>query len=595
MSIKNKFATAVATASLLAGLFGSAFVPSAMGAVILPVDTVVAKYTTLTEGGEVQQAGSAKVFGFQTEDSDDGVSPSGASVGVNANAYIDIALFTAGAAGAGTTKLDLTDAVNADAVLKATSSNSAVNVGWAYDNDTTDVLPADSDGAGADTDGDGSVDAVACNGDITVATTSSVTDVTGSDNAGALDDTNVAGYPTAHSGVFRLCLAAETNATAATSTITITWDGAVVTTFTVTAVGPIASLTASITGGYKYLAEDNDYLDEWLTIIAKDAAGVQINGAENTVSAEEITLNDWTDNPLNQQGDPIAVFDSSMDGDTIGTGTADIGYDVDDDVCQSETGAGEDDGDAGNSYAVKFEDASGDIVSNAVTITCTLNSDGARVTAVNPEVLTATGSPNATGGITYNETAAGSDDQLSLVATVVDEDGVSLGDGARDMDFDWSFSGDADLDHSTGYATHRATGGVATVGYLEPDTSRFGRFTYTVTAADSDLAITAAGDDAVEKAFTKTFTAINSASSSTITKVRNAAKTIAVFTADMGEDAAFDTVVFTVELKNGTVVEYNRRANANGVAKLTLSKRNTTVYVYATYNDDTNVIKSVFR
>ena len=116
-----------------------------------------------------------------------------------------------------------------------------------------------------------------------------------------------------------------------------------------------------------------------------------------------------------------------------------------------------------------------------------------------------------------------------------------------------------------------------------------------MTALDSDLAITAAGDDAVEKAFTKTFTALNSSSTATLTKVRNAAKTVAVFTANMGEDAAFDVVTFTVELKRGIVVEYNRRANANGVAKLTLSKRNTTVYVYASYLDDTNVLKSVFR
>lgn len=590
MSIKNKFATAVATASLLAGLFGSAFVPSAMGAVILPAGTVVAKYTTLTEGTEVYQPTSAKVFGFQTEDSDDGASPSGASVGVNANAYIDIALFTAGAAGAGTTKLDLTDAINADAVLKATSSNSAVNVGWGYDNDTTDVLPADSDGAGADADGDGSVDAVACNGDITVGTTSSVKDVTGSDNAGALDDTNVAGYPTAHNGIFRLCLAAETNATAATSTITIDWNGAVVATFTVTAVGPVASLTASITDGYKYVAEDNTAISEWFTIIAKDAAGVQINGDDESVSYETVTVVDWADQPDNKNGNQIVAL-SGVSG-TIGTGTAEIGYELEASACSDESGTGEGDGDAGTSYALKFEDASGDVVSNAVTITCTLKSSGARVTALTPEATTNTGSPNGNGGITYNETAAGSDDILDLVATVVDKSGISLGDGAACVDFDWSFEGDADLDDFD-EGCEVAVGGEIVAATLTPDTTRFGRFTYTWTAADSDLST--AANATVEKSFTKTFTAINSASAATITKVRNAAKTTAIFTADMGEDAAFDVVSFTVELKNGTVVVYDRRANGEGVAKLTLSKRNTTIYVYASYNEDTNVMKSVFR
>jgi hypothetical protein len=103
------------------------------------------------------------------------------------------------------------------------------------------------------------------------------------------------------------------------------------------------------------------------------------------------------------------------------------------------------------------------------------------------------------------------------------------------------------------------------------------------------------GEDPVEKTFTFTYTAINSADPVTISKVRNAAKTQAVFTADMGEDAAYEIVYFTVEKANGTVAEYGRRANAIGVAKLTLNRRNTTVYVYASEVDDTDVIKCVFK
>jgi hypothetical protein len=566
-----------------------------MGAVILPVDTVVAKYTTLTEGSEVHQPTSAKVFSFQTEDSDDGASPSGASVGVNANAYIDIALFTAGAAGAGTTKLDLTDAVNAAAVLKATSSNSAVNVGWGYDNDTTDVLPADSDAAGDDTDGDGSPDAVACNGDITVGTTSSVADVTGSNNAGALDDTDVVGYPTAHSGVFRLCFAAETVATAATSTITITWDGAVVTTFTVTAVGPVASLTASITGGYKYVAEGNQSADggdlvSWFTIVAKDAAGVQINGTSTSISNEDVVVNDWADQVDNNQDAQIVALGAG--GNTIGTGTAMVGYDLAADACQTESGDGEEDGDAGTSYALKFEDATGDVVSNAVTITCTLNSDGARVTVVTPEATS--------GSNDYEDADSDGDSKLDLVATVVDADGAPLGDGAGLLTsfdggsdhFDWAFEGDSALRFYR-VAGQDATSGLLLFAHINPDSSRFGRFSYTLTATDSDLS-TDAGEE-VEKEFAKTYTAINSADPATISKVRNAAKTSAVFTADMGEDAAFELVYFTIEKANGNVVEYARRANANGVAKLTLNRRNTTIYVYASESTDTDVIKCVFK
>jgi len=553
MSIKNKFATAVATASLLAGLFGSAFVPSAMGAVILPADSVVPKYTTLTEEAGMHQAGTAKSFGFQTNDAANNDGATNVAIGIN--------LFSSGAAGAGVTQYDLTSAINDAVILKAVSSNSNIELGWAYKT------------AGTEEDcGDTDVDA-------NFAASASVVDVAAADGAGAYGP-----------DVFYLCFAAKAVTTAATSTITVTVDGVVATTFSVTAVGPVASLTASITDGYKYVAEDNAAIDEWFTIIAKDAAGVQINGAATSVSNETVTVSDWTDQVDNAQESSIVALGSNIG--TIGTGTSDIGYELEASACSEESGSGEGDGDAGSSYALKFEDATGDVVSNAVTITCTLNSDGARVTAVTPEATTNTGSPNGAGGITYNETAAGSDDILDLVATVVDEDGISLGDGADCVDFDWDFEGDADLDW-TDNGCDDATGGEYLLGTLEPDTTRFGRFTYTVTAADSDLS-TDAGEE-VEKAFAKTFTAVNSASAASISKVRNAAKTTAIFTADMGEDAAFDVVSFTVELKNGTVVVYDRRANADGVAKLTLSKRTTTIYVYASYNSDTNVMKCVFR
>jgi len=565
MSIKKKFATAVATASLLAGLFGSAFVPSAMAGIYDPTDTIAARYTTLVEEPGLHQAGTAKSFGFQSGDAYDGDGDTDVAIGIN--------LFKS-AGNQYNFELDKNDAVP----LKAVSSNSNVQLAWAYTDAGLEASCTNTDVEGNFGTSSTFVDVPAADMDNT------------EDNAvGDVDD------------VFYLCFAAKRDTTAATSTITVTVDGVVATTFSVTAVGPIASLTASITNGYKYIAEGNRYLDNWLTVIAKDAAGVQINGSATSVSNEELFLADWIDQPENQQGDQISLFSgtpgslSTMDGDPIGSGTAQIAYDLDHNVCSEATTSVDADGDAGFSYVVKVEDdVDGDIVSNGVTITCTLNSDGARVTAVTPEATS--------GGKLYNETAAGSDDLLSLVGTVVDEDGRPLGDGAHDVNFGWEFDGDELLDFSSGigeytedYEDRTVLGGEFTLGTLAPDLSRFGRHTYTVTAADSDLAISGAGDDPVAKEFTKTYLAINSASPSTITKVRNAAKTTAVFTADMGEDAAFDTVYFTVELKNGNVVEYSRRANAIGVAKLTLSKRNTTIYVYASYEDDTNVLKCRFR
>jgi hypothetical protein len=66
---------------------------------------------------------------------------------------------------------------------------------------------------------------------------------------------------------------------------------------------------------------------------------------------------------------------------------------------------------------------------------------------------------------------------------------------------------------------------------------------------------------------------------------RNAAKTRAVITADMTEDNAFERIEFTVELANGNVKTFIRRANASGVATLVQSRRNTTIYVYADVED----------
>jgi hypothetical protein len=550
----------------------------------------------------MDQADTAKSYGFASATSHDtDMDPAGGQTN-DANTYVDIALFTAGAAGLGTTKLDLTAINNVDTILKATSSNANVNVGWAYDNDTTDTLPADlaggvGDAGDADDAGDGSVDAVACTGDISVGTNSSIKDVTGSNNAGGqsfpVGDILVG----AASGVFRLCLTAETATTAATSTITITWGGAVVSTFSVIAVGPVASLTASITHGYKYIAEGNNYRNSWFTIIAKDANGTQINGSDDSVSNDSVDVYAWEDNPLNKQDETVDPFDgTSMSGDYsnfMGDGSSDIYYDLEADTCLAATGPGEEDGDAGSSYTIKFADAASDadVVSNAITITCTLNSSGARVTALTPEALT--------GARDYNEPNSGTDwfkkdDLLSLVATVVDADGKPLGDGADDVNFDWEVtSGDTLLDASIGYesvvAGRTVRGGDFIAATLNPNVTRDGRFTYVITALDSDLDT----DDDVEKAFSNKYTV--GQTDGVLTRTRNAAKTVAVFRADMGEDAAFDIVTFYVELASGRVVEYDRLSNADGVATLTLAKRNTKIYVFADYLGATNQVAARFR
>ena len=116
----------------------------------------------------------------------------------------------------------------------------------------------------------------------------------------------------------------------------------------------------------------------------------------------------------------------------------------------------------------------------------------------------------------------------------------------------------------------------------------------TLSAADSDLGATTN----VAKDFDVVYIAVG-ADDTEISSTRNAAKTRAVITADMTESNAFERIEFFVELSNGTVKTYIRRANAEGVATLVQVRRSTTVYVYADVEDGggstTDVIKVVFK
>jgi hypothetical protein len=559
MSIKKKFATAVATASLLAGLFGSAFVPSAMGAIVVGADTVAAGYTTMTSGGGMYRtSATSSVWGFQSENYED----VDVIAGGNGDAWIEFNLFKAK-----NSALVLTAANNTTVELKALSSNAAVNVGWAYEDDGDSIACNDTSG-GVD--------------DVTFGTSSTFKNV---DGDGTTND-------------YRLCIASELETTAATATITITVGGTVAKAVTVTAVGPVTSLVASL-NSHKYIAEGNLQIDDYITVVAKDAAGVTVNGADNTVSNESVTLADWADQPENAGETQIAAL---LDG---------VGYtDQEDnesfnqyafaaDICNAPDAFGEE-GDAGLSYALKFElDADSDVVSNALTITCTGGLDGARVTAVAAEV---------TSGAELYEGAV--DNDIDVIATIVDVDGRPMGDGAGAIDdldeavgYDMgiSFTGDADLQwdvEGDGDDDTFVIGGTALLGVISPDTDRPGKFTYKITFDDSNLKISEIdGDDAVEKVFTLSYSASYAGDAATITRTRNAAKTVATFKAEFGEDAALVLVEFNVERTDGVVRTYTRRANLDGVATLVLERRNTKVYVHAVWPLEaiTDIVAARFR
>jgi hypothetical protein len=397
--------------------------------------------------------------------------------------------------------------------------------------------------------------------------------------ADVVDDYDVDGGTVAGAGEYTLCLAADTATSAVSTTVTIkaragdsTGSYVTVATLPVQVLGEVASLTASITDGYRYIANDNGALVDWLTIVGKDSAGNILNGGNGTITQYESlpALDNWDDNPENWEEDVIVFLDtvageSAADEDFEEEAMDFSAYSVDGAVCVSNDDP-EDSGDEGNSYTVKFTAGGGDVVSNGITFTCTDND--ARVTKLTPEATS--------GDMEYEEAAPG-DSLLDIDATVVDGAGRPFGDGSSVAcdDFGWTFAGDALLNEAA-IGTDVVAGGICEVTNLDIDVTRMGRFTYTLEAETPDLG----DDDADEVTFTLRYVATGS-DDVTISRTRNAAKTRATISADMGEDNAYLRVEFFVELSNGNLKTYTRRANDAGVAVLIQSRRNTTVYVYA--------------
>jgi hypothetical protein len=78
--------------------------------------------------------------------------------------------------------------------------------------------------------------------------------------------------------------------------------------------------------------------------------------------------------------------------------------------------------------------------------------------------------------------------------------------------------------------------------------------------------------------------------------VKNAAKTRATITVDCGLADSIEYIDWDVELANGDLVPYTRKADIDGVVKLTLNKRRTTVRVQAYCTDgDSEVVTVSFK
>ncbi len=552
MSIKNKLVTAVTTAGLLAGLFGSAFVPAASGAgrpapVADPV-TPKASLTVLTTGAAMDKETGANNFGFLSDDSDE--DDSGATVN------IVVAINSAGNV----------DVETAD--LKATSSNDDVLVAWSYQDDGTADTCDDMDSAG--NDGFSDEDIVEEVADLAAA------------------------------GTYRLCVAAATATTAATSTVgiyaaeagTSADDGWVLLkTVTVTAIGPTDEMDLSITDGYKYVAEDNQALTDWLTIACYDENGTLINDGTDSISVGNDcgTVTEYTSNETRIDTTTIG-FISDATNLADGVTGAKSAWDLDASVCDNETDA--DITDAGQSYALAVQ--IGTVVSNEITITCT-GTDA---------VISSIYASDTAGPQVYDD-GTGDDGKLQIIAVLKDESGRPLGDGmADDQDFgaltvdgataiETEFA-EADLD-TTDVDASEYSGGEMVIADFDDgfDFGRRGKFTYTVSIAAPDLGD--ADADALSVDLTYLATA---AEDVTITYTQGPRKRVATVTVEFGEDEAFERTVFYVENAAGVVKEYLRRANAEGVATFKFARRNSTFYVYADLDDGgapTDIVSIKFR
>jgi len=542
MSIKKKFATAVATAGLLAGLFGSAFVPAAFAtrtSAALPV----AKYTEINEFGLVTNPKSG-VFGYYSSDSDASADNAAEDlVAVNVVIKTSQSAYWDGS-------------ISSSLALTAASSNSAIKLTWAL-----------ASSGGADSPCETRDDA----------------------KANFKTSDTVTGIASAPDGEYKLCFASAKSTSAATSTITVTAAGVVVSTFTMTAMGPVASVSVAVNDG-KYIAGDNNYIDNWATIIIKDAAGTVLNGADNTVSDESsYTVCDSEEQVSNADGviDATDGCTESQWNDALTHGAYD-GLDLNDHVCNAADSYG-DGGDEGKTYALKFN--VDDVDSNAVSITCTGSAEFAKVTKVVAEV---------TSGDTDYLNADTEATDFAINATIVDADGRPLGNGAGSLSrHDMGLNGDklpmtfafkAGLDsclndNTTGFHTE-AIDGVAEIGTLSPADCNPGKKSYSIVVANSDLMVTNGnGDDAVSKTFVLSYTAAFAGHDGDISRTRNKAKTRATITADFGETAAYGKVTFTVTTSTGVDQIFTRNADANGVATLVLNRRNTRIYVYADASD----------
>ena len=640
MSIKKKFVTAVATAGLLAGLFGSALVPSALARGsevptaskthientsngnengLRPVGPGAGSYSDPgnglgyvggdKHGTPMRSSNSWTQYMFENRADDDNDETTN-------DLSLGFTLYGSQVSGGGKDKWN--SITSAD--LTATSSSAAIQVAWAY------AYDGDSDTV----DG-GCEDALIANA---FGTSDSVLNVSGigegGNNTGYDGDTNE--NLDSHDGdghnQYYLCIKAKSYRTPGTATITVTANGVTLPKVTVRALGDLASLSV-VPLSTTTVAQGNGYVPFFFQVQGKDAAGAIINDTSESLSnwgdGSIIDLHEWVDQSgngdydlyergtdadtmvENKAGDPIEFLGGGTNDDwqnhTPATATSrqawarDV-YGLESDTCNGDTYAGAKDGDAGSSYAlgVEMENGVGRVIqsTNAVTITCTGPASSAVLTGFS--ATTFTGKP-----ATQLQMNEGGATKYWITAKVNDKYGKTLGIGGDDSDHTMGWlsavsdgDDDSDLNLVDDFGSgHVARDGKIYVAYIKPDDDLSNNKKYGFKIS-SDISAISTVFQQLEQLVTFQSTL---GDSYVITKVwSNGHKTLTA-TVDFGLDCSSDTVTFSYEKANGDTASLNRRANVDGVATLVITRRNLKTFIDAAcgYDYYAPLVKAIFK
>ena len=311
-----------------------------------------------------------------------------------------------------------------------------------------------------------------------------------------------------------------------TTTVTVTLDGVVVATRTITFQGDIASITLT----QERIAEVGGTIADVISYVAKDSAGNQLAGYSPTLDSDSVDY----------------VTALANVGATSATASADA------DVTCGAT-AGQD------QLKVTALDTDGDVItSNAVTITCAEH-------AIDTYTMS------------WDKTSYVAGETATLTVKGYDDNGFPMSDTST-----------FDPDGTAGDVTWTASGLTLAAGETAPSGSKVfadGEFkvVFTVSTTIGSYTSTMYVKDAKTDNTVKS-TTVRVGTATLDGTLSVGAKKLAA-TADFGAAAAGKKIAFILENARGVTKTYYRKANASGKATYKLALRGKWT-VYASYGDD---------